>query len=202
MTQKIIIGGKPKNMTTKTLKQLTSKIKTGLVIRRHKQPKSNQNYKLLTLKSVNMSNINMKEFDTITTKDKIDQSYLLQKNDIVMKIAKPYTAAIVKFTENNVIATSNFVIIRAKEDIINPEYLAIYLNTEQTKKQLHKLIEGSVLQTIRIPSLKQIKIKLPKNKQQEQEYIKLINTLAEKRQLRQEQVQLEDEIIEYYLNKI
>lgn len=115
-----------------------------------------------------------------------------------MKVAEPYTTAVVDFEDKNVIAPSSFVIIRTKEDV-NPRYVSYYLNSRNIKRQLNKYVGGSSLKIIRLSDLKELRINFIE-KSRENDYLELLDLLVERRKLTEEKMEIEDKIFEYYLD--
>ncbi len=75
-----------------------------------------------------------------------------------MKLAPPYSAALVDFPCENIVATSNFAIIR-KIEHFDPQYLAFVLNSKDVRRQIQRYVEGTALAIIKISYLKELKIK-------------------------------------------
>lgn len=187
-------------MTTKKLGEICN-ISAGMVLNRFKD-EIGKEYKLLTLRSVNKNQINTDEFDTFTSDKEIDTKYILKKGDIVMGLTTPYSVAMIKFDDNNVVVPSSFVIIRVKNDKnINPDYLAYYLNSNDVLRQIHATVEGAIIPRVSKHNLKNLRIKLIES-EKEQDYVTSMNLLNERVTLKEKELELSKQVIEYYLNKI
>lgn len=180
-------------------------IYSGLVLKRYEQPKealkdsynkdeSEREYFYITLKGVDDNRINLELLERTTAKKKMDEKYVLRKGDIVMKLSPPYSAATVDFIREDIVAPSNFAIIKVKTKF-QPEYLAFVLNSRHTKKQLNRLLEGSALAIIRITYLNQLKIR-PRDMGQQNKYAKLLSLLLRKNELKKRELELEELIME------
>jgi restriction endonuclease S subunit len=186
-------------------------IYSGIVLKRYEQPKealkdsynkdkSEKEYFYITLKSVDDNRINLDLLERTHFKRRMDDKYILRRGDIVMKLSPPYSAAAVDFTREDVVAQSNFAIIKVKKDF-KPEYLAFVLNSRYTKKQLIRLLEGSVLVIIRINYLNQLRIK-PRDIGQQMKYAKLLSLLLRRKELKKRELELEELIMEYILSNL
>lgn len=186
-------------------------IYSGLVLKRYEQPKealkdsynkeeSEREYYYITLKSVDDNRINLDLLERTRAKKKMDEKYVLRNGDIVMKLSPPYSAAVVDFTREDVVVPSNFAIIKVKREF-QPEYLAFVLNSKYTKKQLNRLLEGSVLAIIRISYLNQLKIR-PRDMGQQIKYAKLISLVLKKRELKERVLELEEQVMEDILSNL
>lgn len=146
-------------------------ISSGLVSRRKEAPPnvSGIKYRILTLRSINENGlIDKKGIDDFTSVEEIDKKHLAQVGDIVIRLSNPFTAAIIGEDAEGVIITSLFAILRPKTNNVIPEYVSIYLNGEDMKKQYMKDASGSALQMIKTSSLKDFIVKIPDIRKQEQ----------------------------------
>lgn len=153
----------------KTLGELFD-ISSGLVSKRKEAPPnvSGIKYRILTLRSINEKGfIDKKEIDDFTSVEEIDEKYLGRVGDVVIRLSYPFTAAIIDEEAEGLIVTSLFAILRSKTNIVNSEYISIYLNSEGMKKQYMKDASGSALQMIKTSSLKDYSVKTPDISKQE-----------------------------------
>lgn len=184
-------------LNQKTLEDISTII-TGSVITRYKSEKGKYEYKIININNVKGNEIDTEHFDKITLDRVIDEKYLLKKDDIIMKVAKPYDVAMINFEDKDVIAPSHFIIIRPNKDI-NPSYVFYYLNSNKFKRQLHSMKEGTILEIIRLADLRRVKIDFI-DKNIEKPYVKLLESLSKKQELRKKQIKNEKEVFNYYLN--
>ena len=75
-----------------------------------------------------------------------------------MRLTPPYTAITIDFDDENITTTSNYAIIKVKDDY-PPELLTFYLNSEYTKEQIYKFSEQTTIKVINITNIKNFDIK-------------------------------------------
>lgn len=186
-----------------------ARISRGLVLQRFSRAKlyfkedsfeKEKIYSYITLNCVEDNRIDLKIVETIKIKRNVDEEQLLKKGDIVMKLAPPYNAALVDFECENIIAPSNFAIIRTRGNF-DPEYLSFILNGEHTRKQLYRFIEGSTLGFIRISYLNELKVRyMDINKQVK--YAKLFSALLKRKELKKKELKLEEKVTQSILSRL
>lgn len=137
-------------------------VRSGLVLKR-KESKSNNGiaYPLLNLKSFREDAVLQKDsLDTFFASEKLDQSYLTQCGDIVVRLSFPYTAVLIDSTTEGIVISSNFVVIRINTETILSEYLYWLLNSEAIKKDISKNVSTNALGTVRPQYYNNLKIHL------------------------------------------
>lgn len=154
-------------------------------------------YYHITLKGVEDNIIDSKLLESIKMEKEVNERYLLKKGDIVMKLTPPYSAAVVSFDCENLLAPSNFAIIRLKEEF-DPEYLSFVLNGKNTRKQLQRLVEGTTVQVIKISNLKELKLRR-RTITEQKKYAKLSSLLSKRLELRNRTLQIEELLTEELL---
>lgn len=120
-------------------------------------------YRLIKLKDVSSyGDIKYDDLAYFTSEKEIDDKYILKKNDVIFKAKSgDNTAAIIDIDEEKVVATSHFIILTVKDtNILDPQYLVAYLNSEQAEDYFDRNSEGSVLSIIKLKTLEDIEIKL------------------------------------------
>ena len=83
-----------------------------------------KDFKVVKLKDVTKDGVvKYKELESFNS-DKVNEKYLLKKNDIILKAKSgDNTAALIKEDIDNVVAASHFIVITVKdESVLNPEY--------------------------------------------------------------------------------
>lgn len=120
-------------------------------------------YKQIKLKNVTRDgNINYEELETFKSY-KVDEKYILKKNDIILKAKSgDNTAAIINEDMKKTVATAHFIIIRIKDDYkekVNPEYLAMYLNSEYAQNYFISHREGIVTPILKLKTLENLPVK-------------------------------------------
>ena len=137
-------------------------VRSGLVLKR-KESKSTNGiaYPLLNLKSFREDAVLQKDsLDTFFASEKLDQSYLTQCGDIVVRLSFPYTAVLIDSTTEGIVISSNFVVIRINTETILSEYLYWLLNSEAIKKDISKNVSTNALGKVRPQYYNNLKIHL------------------------------------------
>ena len=155
-------------------------IRSGLVLSRKKARESSEmRYVLLNLRSINPDGyIDLEQTDVFDATERLNIDYLTQVGDIVVRLTAPYTAILIDETTQNMVVSSNFVIIRAERQEILPEYLVWLLNTSQIKRDIYENSSSNMLSAIKAKYFSELDIILPS--MQEQKKIAMMNELAKK----------------------
>lgn len=137
-------------------------ITTGLVVSR-KQAMNDKdvvkNYKMLTLKSFEQDGwINTNELEIFKSYEDLDDKYLTQLGDVIVRLSNPYTAVTISESDEGIVIPSLFAIIRLEKEYILPEYLSIVMNSEVVRKIYTRSSVGSTIQTIKTSVLKDLQI--------------------------------------------
>lgn len=137
-------------------------ITIGMVLSRKKaKDYSDEEYKyrLLNLKCVNdLGDIDKNCLDEFISKEQLDNTYLTQKEDIVIRLTEPYSAVYIKEEYEGLLVSSNFGIIRKKDNLYQMEFMKYYLNSIVGKKTIRKSAAGTALTVISIANLKDLEI--------------------------------------------
>ena len=128
-----------------------AEIRSGLVLARKQSTSPTQNnYKLLTLKSINPKGyIEEDLLDDYFAIDRLNENYISQMGDIVVRTSSPYTAVLIDKETQGIVVSSYFTIIRSNKNMLKPEYLYWLLNNEETFKTIQKNNFGNILGSIR-----------------------------------------------------
>lgn len=183
-----------------------AEISSGLVINRYNIQKKVSNlkkhylYHQITLKSVENKNIDLTLLEEFQSERKIDERYLLREGDVIMKLTPPYNAALVDFQCENLVVPQYFAIIRPRNNF-DPQYITYILNSKNVQKQLHRLVEGGSLQTIKISSLNTVKINQIEIDEQIK-YGKLFSLLSQRKELKKRNIELEELLMEDILTNL
>ncbi len=139
-----------------------SEIQTGLVLVRKRADAEDQDthkYRMLTLKSFEPQGwINEGETDMFFSKEKLDNKYLTNKGDIIIRLTTPYTAICINDKQEGLVIPSNFAIIRLNGQNFIPELVALFLNSEIIEKQFFKSSISATIPLIKISHLREINI--------------------------------------------
>lgn len=157
-------------------------IRSGLVLARKQStfPTEN-NYKLLTLKSINPKGyIEQDLLDDYFATEKLNENYISKIGDIIVRTSSPYTAVLIEEATQGIVVSSYFTVIRSNKNKLKPEYLYWLLNNDETLKIIQKNNFGNVLGSIRPQFFSDLAVfLLPLN---EQEIISELNLLFKKEQ--------------------
>ncbi|MDO5825186.1 MAG: hypothetical protein Q4Q22_02305 [Methanosphaera sp.] len=181
---------KIKNITFKDIADIYSGIRNTQFKNKEKIFK----YHSITLTKDNDFEIDIDKSDALYTDKPLDEKYLLRKGNIILRLTPPYTSRLVEFNRDNLTTTSNYAIIKVKEDY-SPEVLNFYLNSTYTKKQIYKYCEQTSVKVVNISSIKNFKINNINN-YENINYINLLKTFTKKRKLIQKELSLEENILE------
>ncbi|EYE87350.1 hypothetical protein Q428_13820 [Fervidicella metallireducens AeB] len=126
-----------------------SDIKSGLVLVRKKaaiQQEVKKTYNLITVKNIDDNGvINNEPYDKFESNEILEPIYFTEKNDILIRLSYPYTAIFIDEEHSGLLVPSYFAIIKIKNDMFLPEYVALYLNTEKVKQELLKSQTGTMM---------------------------------------------------------
>jgi len=117
--------------------------------------------KIMTLKSLyNSGAININELESVNINKPINDKYLSQKDDIIIRFSEPFTTCLITENETNLIIPSSLCRIRITSQDIMPSFLAWYLNSSFFNKQIAKHIQTSTINIISMKMINNIKIPL------------------------------------------
>jgi len=139
-----------------------SEVQTGLVLVRKRtdaKEKDTHKYRMLTLKSFEPRGwVNEGELDVFFSKEKLENKYLTNKGDIIIRLTTPYTAICINDKQEGLVIPSNFAIIRLKKQIYIPEFVALFLNSEIIEKKFFKSSISTTIPLIKTKHLREIDI--------------------------------------------
>lgn len=171
-----------------------SNIQTGLMLARKRATSVNhrpEKYKLLTLKSLeNTGRLNLSQLDIFFSEDSIEGRYFTKKGDIIVRLTTPYTSIVIS-NEEGILISSNFAIIRLKDSAFIPEYISLYLNSKEVKKEFSKSSISKTIPLIKISHLREI-IVSPKSLEIQEKIIRF-NMLQQKEKILLEKLSDEKE---------
>lgn len=157
-------------------------IRSGLVLaRKQSASPTENNYKLLTLKSINPKGyIEEDLLDDYFAIEKLNENYISQIGDIIVRTSSPYTAVLIEEATQGIVVSSYFTIICTNKNRLKPEYLYWLLNNDETLKTIQKNNFGNILGSIRPQFFSDLEtFLLPLS---EQERISELNLLFKKEQ--------------------
>lgn len=137
-----------------------SEIRTGLVLSR-KQSKSDTgiDYHVLTLSSIEKEGrINLNTIENFKSVTELDSKLLTKQGNIIIRLSNPYTAVYIKKEYENILMPSLIASIEINSKDFLPEYIQIFLNSENCKERLRKEANGTVIVTVNTKILKELEI--------------------------------------------
>lgn len=158
----------------------------------------------------NISVVNAKDIkDNFIISNKIElikinhpeyQDRLIREGDILLS-NRGYFKASVFDLDKNTIGASSIYILKLKSDIILSEYLAIWINSRYGQNKINKNTTGSMIKTILRSDLENLKIDIPKLKEQEK-IIELYKNKIELKKKLEEKEKIIENIFQGALSKI
>ena len=146
-------------------------VRTGLILSRKeaKTAESCCEYRQLNLKAIDDNGrIDLGETVPFYTSEELSDNYLTRIGDIIVKTTEPYTAVYITEEYTDLVIPSHFVLIRdINEEVVLPQYISWYLNTDRIKKMFRMSSTGSLKQ-IRPAMIGEVEIKPPTIERQKQ----------------------------------
>lgn len=140
-----------------------AEIKTGLVLSRKRAEiefEVKSKYKLITLKNIEDDGIfNSNPFEVFESNEELDDQYFTKTGDILMRLSYPNTAVCIGKQQENLLVPAYFAIISPYTKKFMSEYIAWYLNSSETKKELLKSQIGTVIPSTNKNTLGSLNIK-------------------------------------------
>lgn len=121
--------------------------------------------KLIKLKDVSKEGIIHYEGIDEVRIDKVLPKHCLNTGDIIFKAKSgDNSAALIKKEEDTLLATAHYIIVSIKEayqDVILPEYLALFFNSPYAQSYFKSRSEGSVLSIVKMSALEELEVIIP-----------------------------------------
>ena len=113
-------------------------VRSGLVLgRKSSKDRSEYQYPLLNLRCVQSDGtIDMALCETFFSTEYLNPEYLTHEGDVVIRLTAPYTAVVITQETEGFVIPSSFIVVRAKRNVLLPEYLTWLLNSQISKKQI------------------------------------------------------------------
>lgn len=172
-------------------------ITTGLVTTRKKaneDSKCIKRYPLLSLNAVDENgSIDSSKLEEFQSVEELDQQYLTKKDDILVRLNKPYTSVYIDKTNEGIVIPSYFIKLNIKDENFIPGYIAWYLNSEKVKRIFLSMQSGTLVPSVNQKIVRNIKVKEKTMKEQEEIlelfklYIKELELMEEFKKAREEQ---------------
>jgi restriction endonuclease S subunit len=126
---------------------------------------------------------------------------VVKKGDVVVSSRGSFRAGSIRLEAKDIIASSSVYILRLKKETVLPEYLAIYLNSNDGQKQLVESATGAAIKAIRKNDLENITITVPDIAAQEK-IIRIYHTNKKLQKALVKKINLINNISEVAINKL
>ena len=138
-------------------------IHTGVVTGRKKASNPTAHaYKLLTLKSFGEDGtLVAEETDDFFAKEPLPEKYLTREGDVIVRLRAPIRAVYVGPSQEGLLVSSLFALIRVTTDRLSPRYLCDYINSATAQRMLAESIKGTAITTIKNKDLERLAVVLP-----------------------------------------
>lgn len=126
----------------------------------------------------------------------------LQPNDVLLSARGSFKSVCIgtKFLTQTV-ASSSVYILRVKSDQVIPEFLSIYLNSQQGQNSLRRYITGGTIKTILKSDLENIEVVLPSLEVQ-RHIIDFKKNWMESKKLLKKKLKLSESVVDATINKL
>lgn len=126
-----------------------STVRTGLVTARKqaKGPEKGlfQEYRLLSLRCIKEPGVlDVSLAEPYMSRELLKSDFLTKRDDILVRLSAPYTAALVDDASADYVVPSHFAIIRVDKSKVNPAYVLWILRQQSTLKQIYQNVSGTI----------------------------------------------------------
>ena len=170
-------------------------VRTGLVIARKKARLDSLNsiiYEQIGLRCFNIGILLDKtQTDKFTSSMTINDKYLTQEGDVVVRLRSPSTAVYIDKDDEGLLITSLLAVIRVDNFKLDARYLAYYINSFFSQRQLQRETKGTAIPMLKTKDLENLQLSLPSLEKQRKvvDYLdlaqreqQLLRTLAEEKE--------------------
>lgn len=166
-------------------------VRTGLLVtRKVAREDSAYIYSQLTLKSFRpQCSLDITELAEFKSSSVLDQRYLTQIGDVIMRLTWPYTAVLIDESTSGIVVSTNFLILRQEQEVFYPEYLYWLMNSKGIKRELERGATSEMMGGVRPQMIGELPIHpIPMEQQRK---IGTLYALSAKEQLLLQQLQQE-----------
>lgn len=140
-------------------------IQSGLVLNRreaHHIEETEKVYNRINLRSLNeYGKIDHKELDSFPADSIINEVFLTQPNDIIVKLFAPICPTLITEADKGLVIPSQVAVIRINNDLVLPEYLCYYLSLSNVSDLMLSIEGWRSQRTIKIGTFTQLEIPIP-----------------------------------------
>ncbi len=145
-------------------------VRTGLVVARKKarlDSLDSKVYKQIGLRcftsSISLDKSKMDDFFTI---EMIDNKYLTQEGDVVVRLRSPSTAVYIDKEDEGLLISSLLAVIRVDDARLDARYLAYYINSYFSQRLLQREIKGTAIPMLKTKDLEKLELTVPSFEEQ------------------------------------
>lgn len=178
-------------------------VRSGLVLgRKLSKDSSEHRYPLLNLRSIQSGGtIDVSSCEVFNATEYLNPEYLTHEDDIVIRLTAPYTAVLITADLEGYVIPSSFIVVRARKDVLLPEYLVWLLNSQLSKKQIYDGAATNMLGGIKPRFFAEIDID-PLPVEQQRSIAKLSVLAQRETQLLNDLAAEKEKYYDYAINKI
>lgn len=140
-------------------------IQSGLVLNRREArhiEETEKVYNRISLRSLNeYGQIDHKDLDSFPANSIIDEAFLTQPNDIIVKLFTPICPTLITEADRGLVIPSQVAVIRMSNDLVLPEYLCYYLSLSNVSDFMLSIEGWRSQRSIKIGTFAQLEIPIP-----------------------------------------
>jgi len=174
-------------------------VRTGLVVARKKAQLDSKNsivYEQISLRCFSTSIVLDKtQTDEFISAESINDKYLMREGDVIVRLRSPSTAVYIGKENEGLLISSLLAVIRIDDSKLDARYLAYYINSHFSQRQLQREIKGTAIPMLKTKDLEKLLITVPSMEEQKRvvkfldlaqnEQNLLLSLVKEKQQLSQ-----------------
>ena len=184
-------------------------VRTGLVTARKKAQLDSVEkigYRQISLRYFGFGvKLNRVESETFESKEPVNEKYLTQQGDVVVRLRAPSSAVYIEKEDEGLLIHSLLAVIRMNgnaNNTIDPRYLAYYINATSTQHILKKSIKGTAIPMLKTKDLEELKVSFPYRIEEQQNLVRLLELSEKERRLLQELSEKKKQLSQSYLDTI
>lgn len=104
--------------------------------------------------------------------------HILRNGDVLLSVKGSFKAMVFKETGRPVVATSSLAVMRVNNELINPDYLALFFNSAIGQRLLSTATKGVSIKSIPLDNLRKLTISAP-GLQKQSEIVAIANNAAQ-----------------------
>jgi len=180
-------------------------VRTGLVMARKKA-------KLDSEKEVRYYQVSLRCFgssiqldhdykDKFISSEELEDKYFTHKGDILVRLRYPSLAIYIDKEDEGLLINSLLSIIRIDDNRVNAKYVAYYLNSKATERQLRQDVQSTAIPMIKRRDLENLEIILPPLAEQKR-LVSLLDLAQKEKELLQKLIDEKEQLSQIILNTI